>query len=151
MCLFGLVITVPRKYRFILVGLGILGSILYLVISGIQAEGVKYARVANLASETFQQEQVVKVTGKVQPGSLQYKPEVPLLRFKVTSPKTDGSISVVYEGIKPDALRESGRVILKGTYNPSRGSLDAYSLLAKCPSRYKSRYKSYEETTSTSS
>jgi cytochrome c-type biogenesis protein CcmE len=140
-----------RKYRFILIGLGILGSILYLVISGIQAEGVPYARVGKLSSDSSQDKQVVKVTGKVKPGSINYKPKVPLLRFSVTGSKTDGSIRVVYEGIKPDALRESGRVILKGTYNPSQGTLKAYSLLAKCPSRYKSRYKSYEETKTPSS
>lgn len=134
-----------RNLRFVIIGLGIVGAIGYLLFSGIRAEGVRYARIAELAEEPGTSPSTVKVTGTVQDGTLEYAPETPLLQFSVTGPETDQSVEVVYEGIKPDAMREGGHVILKGRYDPRENELEAYSLLAKCPSRYKSEYESYDE------
>lgn len=142
------VIPVSRNLRFVVIGLGILGAIGYLVFSGIRAEGVRYARINELATDPGASPSTVKVTGKVQEETLEYSPDAPLLEFAVSGPKTDHSVRVVYEGIKPDALRETGHVILKGRYDPDENRLEAYSLLAKCPSRYKSEYESYDEKTS---
>ncbi len=135
---------VSKKYRFLLIGLGILGSILYLVISGIQAEGVPYTRVGKLLDGSSTEPRAVKITATVKSGTLRYQSQIPLLRFSAVGENSRESITVVYEGIKPDALRESGPVILRGTYYPGKKTLEASSLLAKCPSRYKSKYKSYE-------
>lgn len=134
-----------RNLRFVIIGFGILGAIGYLVFSGIRAEGVRYARINELVQDPGASTDTVKVTGTVQEGTLEYSPETPLLQFSVTGSETDQSVKVVYEGIKPDALRESGHVILKGRYDPRSNELEAYSLLAKCPSRYKSEYESYDE------
>lgn len=134
-----------KKIRFLLVGIGIFGAVAYLIFSGIRAEGVEYARVNQLADVSGEEPKVVKVTGKVQSNTLNYTPETPLLEFSIHGSESDRTIKVHYEGIKPDALREGGHVILEGKYDPSRNELDAHSLLAKCPSRYKSEYESYEE------
>jgi cytochrome c-type biogenesis protein CcmE len=137
-----------RNLRFILVGIGVIGAIFYLVFSGIQAQGVRYARVEELVTSSSSTPETVKVTGKVQSGSIEYSPEKPLLKFSVGGSKTDGSFRVTYEGVKPDAMREGGHVILEGRYDPEEDHLKAYSLLAKCPSRYESKYESYDEKTS---
>ena len=134
-----------RNLRFVVIGLGILGAIGYLVFSGIRAEGVRYARIDELVQGPGTSPSTVKVTGTVKEGTLNYTPDKPLLQFSVTGPKTDQAVQVLYEGIKPDALRETGHVILKGRYDPAGNELEAYSLLAKCPSRYKSEYESYDE------
>ncbi len=140
-----------RNLRFILVGLGILGAICYLVFSGIQAQGVRYARVSELVTSSSASPENVKVTGKVQEGTIEYTPEKPLLKFSVTGSDVDGSFQVTYEGVKPDAMRENGHVILEGRYDNKRDHLKAHSLLAKCPSRYESKYESYDaESTSES-
>jgi cytochrome c-type biogenesis protein CcmE len=140
-----------RNLRFILIGLGIVGAICYLVFSGIQAQGVQYVRVSELVTSSSSTPETVKVTGKVQEGSIEYSPEKPLLKFTVSGPDIDGSFRVTYEGVKPDAMREDGHVILKGRYDPDRGHLKAHSLLAKCPSRYESKYESYDAESSSKS
>lgn len=118
---------------------------LYLVYSGIQAKGVPYESIDSLSQKTGGSPRTVKLTGKVVEDSIQYEPSKPILRLSVGGPETDRTIRVVYEGIKPDALRENGHVILTGRYEPSESTLVANTLLAKCPSRYKSKYESYSE------
>ncbi|MFB6226741.1 MAG: cytochrome c maturation protein CcmE [bacterium] len=135
-----------KKLRFALIGLGIVGAMLYLVYSGIQAKGVPYETIASLHKVGGDKPRTVKVTGKVVKGSIKYQPEKPLLRLSVSGPDTDQSIRVIYEGIKPDALRAGGHVIVNGRYDPQKSSLTASTLLAKCPSRYKSKYDSYSKT-----
>lgn len=136
----------PKKLRFILIGLGIVGAMLYLVYSGIQAKGVPYETVEGLRNTADAEPRVVKVTGKVVEGSVQYDATKPLLKLSVKGPESDGTIRVVYEGVKPDALRPGGHVILNGRYDPATSRLVANTLLAKCPSRYKSQYESYSDT-----
>lgn len=132
-----------RSAKFYLVGAGVAAAVVYLVISAIQATGVPYRQVHELrtlkASDTARE---VKVTGKLKTGTLEYDPNVPRLTFVVRGPR-ENTIRVRYRGIKPDALQEEGHVILEGTYHPDRGLLDAHTLLAKCPSRYRSQYPSY--------
>lgn len=118
---------------------------LYLVYSGIQAQGVPYETVKDLTQEKNKTARTIKLTGKVQKGSIDYEPEKPLLKLSVRGMKTDKTIRVVYEGVKPDALRAEGHVILNGRYDPADNTLVANTLLAKCPSRYKSEYDSYSD------
>jgi len=132
----------PRNTRFFLVGGGIAAAMVYLVFSALQATGVPYRQVHELRERERTGALSVKVTGKVRAGTLQYDPHAPRLQFEVTGPK-GAALSVRYRGIKPDALREGGHVILEGTYHPRRNRLRAHTLLAKCPSRYQSEYRSY--------
>lgn len=127
--------------KFVLIGLGVLLSLAYLITSAIQATGVPYKHVGELAQISDSGESMdVKVTGKVKEGSLNYDPHTPIIEFSVTGPKGK-SIDVMYRGIKPDAMIEGGHVILQGVYNPAKRKLKARTLLAKCPSRYKSEYE----------
>lgn len=132
----------PRTAKFYLIGVGLAAAIVYLVISAIQATGVPYRQVHELGEYENRGEVSVKVTGKVKPGTLDYDPHAPTLTFEVQGPEGH-SLDVRYRGIKPDAMREEGHVILEGTYRPEQGRLRAHTLLAKCPSRYESEYRSY--------
>jgi len=130
-----------KRMKFVLIALGIVVSIGYLIASAIQATGVPYKHVNELAEVPPTEATMnVKVTGKVKHGSLDYDPHAPRIDFKVAGPDGE-SIAVTYEGIKPDAMVEGGHVILEGTFQPSDGKLTARTLLAKCPSRYKSEYE----------
>lgn len=142
----GRCLQMPKKLRFALIALGIIGAMLYLVYSGIQAKGVPYETIESLHDASDNRPRVVKVTGKVVEDSINYDPTKPLLKLSVKGPESDRTIRVVYEGVKPDALRPGGHVILNGRYDPSNTTLTANTLLAKCPSRYQSKYDSYSDT-----
>ena len=130
-----------KRLKFVVIALGIVASIGYLITSAIQATGVPYKHVDELTDVPSTEAAIsVKVTGKVKQGTLDYDPHAPRINFRVAGPDGE-SIAVTYEGIKPDAMVEGGHVILEGTFQPSEGKLSARTLLAKCPSRYKSEYK----------
>lgn len=134
-----------KKLRFWVIGLGLVASVLYLVITGIQATGVRYVEVGELGAFADSSRVTgLKTTGKVAGGSLDYDPYKPLITFEVRGPEGRGSVRVRYEGIKPDAMSEGGHVIVEGRYDPRTNTLRAHTLLAKCPSRYKSRFKEYD-------
>ncbi len=132
----------PRAAKFYLIGAGIAAAMVYLVFSSIQATGVPYRQVHELVGRTASDPVSVKVTGRVRSGTLDYDPHAPMVTFAVKGPEGD-TVDVRYRGIKPDAMREGGHVILEGTYRSDRGQLRAHTLLAKCPSRYESEYQSY--------
>lgn len=129
-----------KRLKFVFIGLGILLCIGYLVTSAIQATGVPYKHINELANASADQPtREVKVTGKVVEGELDYDPHAPEIRFKAEGPEGH-TIDVYYQGIKPDAMVEGSHVILTGRYHPDEKILKADTLLAKCPSRYKSEY-----------
>jgi len=138
-----------RRFKFVIIGVGIIASIGYLIFSAIQATGVNYEHVHELvAIETSDSPHPVKTTGKVQQSSLNYDPHEPRIEFRVKGNQGQ-SVRVVYKGLKPDAMTEGGHVILQGRYDPSKKLLKANTLLAKCPSRYKSEYSEQKSNSST--
>lgn len=131
-----------KRFKFVFIGVGILLCMGYLVVSAIQATGVPYKHIRELpAIDSSSEPMEVKVTGKVKEGTLNYNPHEPRIEFHAEGPEGD-SVRVIYEGLKPDAMVEGSHVILEGPYDPSEDVLRASSLLAKCPSRYKTEYSS---------
>lgn len=134
----------PKKLQFTLVGLGFSLALIYLLVTGIQATGVEYVEFTELDKITQKNEPTsIKITGKVKKESLNYDPHKPLINFQLSGPEKQDSVRVRYEGMKPDAMREEGHVIIEGKYRPGKNYVQAHTLLAKCPSRYKSEYKEY--------
>jgi cytochrome c-type biogenesis protein CcmE len=135
-----------KRWKFVAIGAGIILCMGYLVVSAIQATGVPYKHVRELAQlDPTTEKQQVKVTGQVKEGTMNYDPHAPRIDFRVKGPE-GRSIAVVYEGVKPDAMVEGSRVILQGVFHPGEQRLRADSLLAKCPSRYKAKYDSSSDT-----
>ncbi|MFB6354934.1 MAG: cytochrome c maturation protein CcmE, partial [bacterium] len=100
-----------KKLKFSIIIVGILLSFGYLIFSSIKATGIPYMKIPELKS--MNQAGEVKVTGKVKKGTLDYDPHAPLIKFRAVGP--DGkSVKVSYEGLKPDAMKEGGHVILEG-------------------------------------
>ncbi len=127
-----------NRLKFFLVGLLVVGSMGYLIISGIQATGMRYTTVAELHElDLTDYEQHVKVTGKAVPGSIDYDPQDTFLRLRVED-ETEETVRVEYDGIRPDALQDGAGVIIEGYYDSDEKVVEAYTLLAKCPSRYES-------------
>ena len=57
------------------------------------------------------------------------------IRFSIISTDGEETITVVYQGVVPDAFTEGNDVVIEG-YLDSAGIFQAHTLQTKCPSRY---------------
>jgi cytochrome c-type biogenesis protein CcmE len=70
--------------------------------------------------------------------SIQWDAAKMLLRFAVFdsgSPSGGERLDVVYQGLRPDMLRDGATAILEGKLN-AEGIFEARTLLLSCPSKY---------------
>ena len=121
--------------RLVLVGLAVIGSVAYLIVSGVKQTGLQYMTVTELATaETAPESGGFRLDGKVAAGSIVYDQRAPRLAFKMT----DGTeaIGVVYEGLMPDAFADGREVVVEGTFRHADRTLHASKLVTKCPSKY---------------
>jgi len=77
----------------------------------------------------------VRIGGRViDPIDYQLEPNLELT-FSVTDPKDpNGSVPVVYRGVKPDMFAAGRDVLIDGDY--VGGTIQAAKLLTQCPSKY---------------
>jgi len=121
--------------RLVLVSLVVIGSVAYLIVSGVKQTGLHYMTVTELATaETTPQSGGFRLDGKVAAGSVSYDQKEPRLTFRMT----DGAeaIGVVYDGLMPDAFAEGREVVVEGTFRHADRTLHASKLVTKCPSKY---------------
>jgi cytochrome c-type biogenesis protein CcmE len=121
--------------RLIIVGLAVVGSVAYLIVSGVKQTGLHYMTVTELATaEKTPKSGGFRLDGKVQAGSIVYDQKGPRLTFRMT----DGTeaIGVVYEGLMPDAFADGREVVVEGTFHHADRTLHASKLVTKCPSKY---------------
>jgi cytochrome c-type biogenesis protein CcmE len=132
----------PRKrvpLSFFLVGIAILGAVVYLVYANTQANAAYYMTVRELKQCTTCTVQTVRVAGIVQNGSIVRNDQQQQLQFTMA----DGgqSMRVSYSGVIPDIFRPGIQVVVEGHYKNlegGQGSFQAQTLLAKCPSKFQS-------------
>jgi cytochrome c-type biogenesis protein CcmE len=145
--------------KFIIGGLLIVAAIIYLIVSSTQASAQYFLTVDELYSKgTEIQGRDVRISGAVIGNSIQYDPQTLNLTFTVASipgdnkeieaqgglaavlhaAVTDSSrqkINVVYNGPKPDLLRNEAQAIITGKMETD-GVFQADELLLKCPTKY---------------
>ena len=115
----------------------IVGSVGYLMASGIKETGQYFLTPSELsrkvASDPTFYEVGMKVGARVVPGSVQREVSPQMLRFSIT----DGSATypVVFRGIPPDTFTDSVDVVVEGRLGRD-GVIQATDVLAKCGSRY---------------
>lgn len=132
------------------VGVGALG-ILLLVYASIQASARQYVRVHELTAtpDTYEGKRL-KLSGEIMEDSVSFDAEELQLQFRVKDVEGEGpditedtsnrqvpTTKIAYQGPKPDAFKEGGVAIVKGTYDAEKNRIEASNLQAKCPSRYK--------------
>jgi cytochrome c-type biogenesis protein CcmE len=130
--------TVGRsRTRFYLGGVVIVGSILYLLYMGLQNAPVYYVTTSELqqGAGAIATGQMVRVAGKVVPGSIQKGPDAFTARFSISDGA--GTIPVYYKGALPDVFQEGIEVVVEGRYSQG-GVFEARTVLAKCPSKFES-------------
>lgn len=128
-----------RKSRLkFVVGGGVIGlAIIYLIFTVTQSTAAYYFTVDELfargaAVHGYQ----MRVSGKVVGDSIDFNARDLLLRFEVVG-ESGQRLPVVFNGPKPDQLRQDAEAILEGKYDGNQ--FTAQTLLLKCPSRYEEK------------
>lgn len=123
-----------KKTKFIIGGVIIALAIVYLIYTGVQSSAAYFLTVDELyAKGAAVENQTVRVSGKVDAATIEFNNRDLLLTFDVTS-ETGQRMPVIFNGPKPDQMREGAEAIVEGKYDGQ--AFTAQSLLLKCPSRY---------------
>jgi cytochrome c-type biogenesis protein CcmE len=123
-----------KKLKFIIGGVVIALAIVYLIYNGIQSSAAYFLTVDELyAKGTAIENRTVRVSGLVDADTIDFNNRDLILTFDVTS-ETGERLPVVFNGPKPDQMREGAEAIIEGKYNGEQ--FTAKTLMLKCPSRY---------------
>src|SRR5207244_3905769 len=115
----------------------IVGSVGYLMASGVKETGQYYFTPSELSQKIAVDRSVydvgMKVGARVVAGSVTRDVATQTLRFQVT----DGTVRypVVFHGLPPDTFNDSVEVVVEGRLQKD-GVIYATNVLAKCGSRY---------------
>ncbi|RCK73192.1 MAG: Cytochrome c-type biogenesis protein CcmE, heme chaperone [Anaerolineae bacterium] len=152
--------TLPaNRLKFLIGGLLIVAAVIYLIITSTQASAQYFMTVAELEEKGSQVVgRDLRVSGAVIGDSIQYDPQTLTLRFTVAHVPGDNKeieaqgglaavlhaavsdpsrprLQVVYQGVKPDLLRDEAQAIMTGKLGED-GVFYAEELLLKCPTKY---------------
>jgi cytochrome c-type biogenesis protein CcmE len=115
----------------------IVGSVGYLMASGIKETGQYFLTPSELAQKVSADPSFydlgMKVGARVVPGSVQKEVATQTLSFHIT----DGTATypVLFHGLPPDTFTDSVEVVVEGRLQRD-GVIHATDVLAKCGSRY---------------
>jgi cytochrome c-type biogenesis protein CcmE len=123
-----------KKTKFIIGGVIIALAIVFLIYTGVQSTAAYFYTIDELyAKGVGVENQTVRVSGKVDAATIEFNNRDLLLTFDVTS-ETGQHMQVIFNGPKPDQMREGAEAIVEGKYDGQ--AFTAQNLLLKCPSRY---------------
>lgn len=128
----------PRRTKFIVGGLMILGAIIYLITTAVFSTAQYYLTVGEFWDKApTLQGRVVRVSGQVIGASIQADAQALTVSFQMVDDEAapDRPLTVTYSGPKPDTLREEATAIVEGRLGED-GVFYADNVLLKCPSRY---------------
>lgn len=147
------------RLKFIIGGVLIIAAIVYLIVSSTQASAQYFLTIKELYSRGNSiMGKDVRVSGAVVGDSIQYDPQTLTLKFTIADIPGDNNVieqqgglaavlhaavldtnrprlQVVYNGVKPDLLRNEAQAIITGKLGQD-GVFNASELLLKCPTRY---------------
>ena len=114
--------------KFALGAVLIVGSVGYLMASGIKQTGQYFLTPSELAQRVSADPSFYDL-----PGTVQKEIATQTLRFHIT----DGTVSypVIFRGLPPDTFTDSVEVVVEGRLQKD-GVIHATDVLAKCGSRY---------------
>ena len=123
--------------KFIIGGVLVLGTVGYLMASGIKETGVYYLTPSELASRVEADRSFynvgVKMGARVVKGSIVRDVGNQTITFRATDGQHTWPVS--YRGLAPDTFTDEVDVVVEGRLQ-SDGVFRATTLLAKCGSRY---------------
>jgi cytochrome c-type biogenesis protein CcmE len=104
----------------------------WLLFQTIQSSSTYYVKVQDIRASGASQ-RLVRVSGHVVTGTVDWQATDLLLRFELQD--ETGQLPVSYHGVRPDMFQDGAQTVVEGRYL-ANGTLDASSLLLKCPSKY---------------
>ena len=120
------------RRRFIIGGVIIIVVVAWLVYSSIGSSTAHYVTVQELlAAEPL--DRIVRATGLVVGQTISWDPIEMILQFEIAD--EGGSLPVLYQGPRPDMLKDGAEAVVEGRYTNS-GVFEASSIILKCPSKY---------------
>ena len=147
------------RIKFFIGGLVILVAVVYLIVSATQASAEYFMTVDELkAKGASVVDKNLRASGAIIGESISYDPQTLTLKFTVASVSGDNDeiekegglavalhqavidpkrsrMQVVYQGAKPDLLRDEAQAIMTGHLGAD-GVFYADELLLKCPTKY---------------
>ncbi len=156
------------RIKFIIGGLLIVAAVVYLIFSSTAAGAQYFLTVDELLTKSeAMQGRDVRLSGAVVGDSIQYDPQTLQLSFTIASIPGDNAeveaagglakvlhdavvdpgrarVQVIYNGVKPDLLRDEAQAIITGKLDSS-GMFQAEELLLKCPTKYEEAVPSQAE------
>ena len=126
-----------RRLKFVLIGIGIAATMLFLLLVGTQKSdgGFAYYVTVDEFLEKGAPAAHFRVNGKVRPGSIERLDAGRRVRFTVVDPASQAALAVDFSGIIPDTFVDDADVVVEGKRRED-GVFQATTLLAKCPSKY---------------
>lgn len=125
-----------KQKKFVIGGIIIVLTLGYVVYAGVRDSMVYYLTPTELlAKGDAAINEGVRVSGRVEEGSIKHHQKEMLLTFALTDQKN--SIPVSYKGVVPDTFKYGVDVVVEGKLNSDK-TFKATTLLAKCPSKYES-------------
>jgi cytochrome c-type biogenesis protein CcmE len=124
-----------KRIKFILLGGGIVISMAFLMVIGMQREGgmAYYVTVSEFVDRDNTTTEGYRLNGKVQDGSIVRQKTGQDVEFVIT--EGGANLPVSYHGIIPDTFVDGADVVVEGRMLDN-GTFVAHTLLAKCPSKY---------------
>jgi cytochrome c-type biogenesis protein CcmE len=120
------------RSKFFIGGAIIVLAVGYLIFSSIGGSTAYYLTVQEVKAEG-PSERTVRVAGTVVAETIEWNAQELMLRFKIAD--ASGSLAVIYNGPRPDMLRDGAEAIVEGQYIEGE-SFEASNLFLKCPSKY---------------
>jgi cytochrome c-type biogenesis protein CcmE len=126
--------------KFFIAGGVIVLAVAYLVTMGLQGTTVYFLTVSELqARGTSAQNQLLRVSGTLIPGSLTREADGLGVNFLIADPAASTPLTVTYKGGQvPDTMSDTSanniEIVAEGKLN-AQGTFAATDVLAKCPSR----------------
>lgn len=114
-----------------------LGSIGYLLFSGLTENSVYFVNVSEALAMTPEKLQSARLFGTVKAEGLQRLATEPGVDFLVEDKDSKSlTMHVVYKGAVPDTFKPGAEVIVEGGLNATTKTFEAKTLMTKCPSKY---------------
>ncbi len=128
-----------KKAKFIIGGVVVVGVVAALIFSN-ATHNLQYYKTVDevLAMENGAYKENLRMSGKVEDGSIQSRSGGYKLKFNILSKETDAKLSVGYNGVVPDTFKPGVEVILEGKLDPDK-VFNTEKLITKCPSKYDSK------------
>lgn len=147
------------RMKFLVGGLLIVAAVVYLIVSSTQASAQYFLTVDEVFSKGAEvQNRDLRISGAVIGETIQYDPQNLSLKFTIAHIPGDNKeieaqgglaavlhdavvdpnrnkLVVVYDGPKPDLLRDEAQAIITGRIGED-GIFQAEELLLKCPTKY---------------